>query len=228
MCVSVGVFGQASEREDLVGYAFALVFLQEVGSAGDFDLISCGGNELAELLTGRGEREYRVGVGECHQSGLGPTAQGIGDGQHGVGFGGVFAERHQQRELCSACLGLRRGEGRVVGGNHLWRQSADRCALNQVADGKVGSFLRVGPPGEEALRYASGEQAGVEDREIGYHIVVLGCPPQTDGSAPVLHDDGGLLQVEVSERGGDLGDVTVIAVPPPIGGLVGPSEPGGV
>src|SRR5271154_6573792 len=80
MCVSVGVFGQASEREDLVGYAFALVFLQEVGSAGDFDLISCVGNELAELLTVRGEREYRVGVGECHQSGLGPTAQGIGDG----------------------------------------------------------------------------------------------------------------------------------------------------
>src|SRR5271154_7440155 len=226
MCVSDGAFGQASKSEDLVGYAFALVFLQEVGSTGDFHLFAGGRNELAELLTGGGEREYRVGVGECHQSGLGPTAQGIGDGQHGVGFGGVFAERHQQRELCSACLGLRRGEGRIVGGNHLWRQSADRCALNQVADGKVGSFLRVGPPGEEALRYASGEQTGVEDREIGYRIVVFGCPPQSNGSTPVLHDDGGPLQVEVTEHGRDDGDVAVVAVPPPISGLVGPSEAG--
>src|SRR5271163_2944442 len=115
MCTSDGIVGHASEREDLVGYAFALVFLQEVGSAGDFDLIACGGNELAELLTGRGEREYRVGIGERYQSRLGPTAQRIGDGQHGLGFGGTLAKRHQQWELGSAGLGLRRGEGSVVG-----------------------------------------------------------------------------------------------------------------
>jgi hypothetical protein len=70
----------------------------------------------------------------------------------------------------------------------------------------------------------AGEEPGVGDDEPRHALGLLDRYPQADRPAPVVHDDGGVVQIEVLEERGGVRGMTVVRVPAEVGGLVGAAE----
>ena len=97
-------------------------------------------------------------------------------------------------------------------------------ALDDLADGQVGGPLGEVAPGHEALAHPAGEEPGVQHHEPRDAVGVLDRPAQPDRAAPVLDDDGDVLEVERVEVAADRLDVAVVRVPALVGRLVGAAE----
>jgi len=131
---------------------------------------------------------------------------------------------HEQRELGCAGLRLGRREGRLVAGHDVRGQLAGGRALDHEAHRQVGIALGEVAPRHEALRHTSREQSGVEDHEACDAAGVLDRPAKPDRPAPVLDDHGRPTEIQRAKQRRDELHVALVAVPAPVGGLVGAAE----
>jgi len=150
--------------------------------------------------------------------------EGLADGLHLAGTRVAVRERHQERKGRGAGFALRARERSLVGTDDVVGQLAGGGAGDDPADRQVWVALGEIAPGHEALAHPPGEQPGVQDHESAHEVGVLDRPPQADRAAPVLHDHGEVRELDPIEVGADRGDVPLVAVPGPGGGLVGAAE----
>jgi hypothetical protein len=195
-----------------------------VGGAFNRDLGASARDEVDEGLARAGVGEDGVLVGEGHEGGLVPARELVGHGSHLGGAGVVVGGGDEQGELGGARFGLGRRERGLVGGHHVFGQLARGGPLDHEAHRQVGVALGEVAPGHEALAHAAGEESGVEDHEPLHAVGVLDRPAQADRPAPVLHHHRRVAHVDRVVSARDQLDVAVVAVPAPVGGLVGASE----
>ena len=138
----------------------------------------------------------------------------------------VKAPRQDQRQRAGAGLAGGVRERRVVGGEHLVGEGRRTAAADELGDGEVlGARDEVAEPRPRlGHRLLAGEQAGVQEHEPRDVLGVLHRIAQADGAAPVVHDVGGLPQVQLGHERRGRHREHVVRVPVDVGRLVGAPE----
>ena len=205
----------------------SLIFLQEVAAVVDDRELLGGREQRLDLATRRLERQRNVRVAPHEQR---RTRIGAKHVRHLLALGRarrIRGQRQHQREGARAGLRLGRWKRGVVRvhdfGRHPSRTgSFDEHRHRQVL-GALDEISECVPCLAHLL--ATGEQSGVHDHEPRDPVRVLDREAKADRSAPVVHDDGRVAQVEAGQQPLHRLDVAVVGVPRHVGRLVRPAEP---
>ncbi len=135
------------------------------------------------------------------------------------------ARRHELGEHRDPDPGLRDGERGVVACDHVVRCRLDERQPHELA----GDDVRADAAHERLeaqpfLVRSPRPDTGVEDDQPRHAVGLGDAQTETDRAAPVLHDDGQVLEIELTHEPLDRFVVPVVRVPVAVGRLVGASE----
>src|SRR5207302_2313903 len=138
----------------------------------------------------------------------------------------VASDRYQHRELASPCGVGVVGKGSIVGGDDVGAERADAAALDDATDVEAWRLLRVAPPSVEGGTgvVVAGGQEGVGGDHAREAVGHVGNQAQPDQPAPVLADQGDVVEVQGVDGGAHPVDVALIGVVLAVGGLVAAAE----
>ena len=138
---------------------------------------------------------------------------------------GLGTIRHELREAAHAGLVAHIGKRRRIGLG-LGRRQRRAGARHQLSHGHVGIGGAPGAPGDEAFgeRPVAGAERGVHHQQAGEALGHVHRQGEPDQPAPILADQGDVVEVEPLDEGEERVAVEVEGVDPVLDRLVGAAE----